>query len=98
MPIPSQPWGRWVGTAGALVAACVLAALAWQGHDGKAPVTPSRPAHPVASSVPDGPAGIGAWREARRNLNEAEAPAFTWPLGETPPVTVSTAIPADLLD
>jgi hypothetical protein len=58
----SIPWRRWslVGAIGALVAACLLAVLAWRGRDGKSPV-PLReqgdPAHVHGPGLPGPPAG-----------------------------------------
>jgi hypothetical protein len=38
------------------------------------------------------------WLEARRDLDEAERPLFTWPVHEETPLMVSTALRPDLLD
>jgi hypothetical protein len=54
--------------------------------------------HQITLRPPEAPDGAPAWWVARRNLDEAETPAFAWPLEETPPTTVSTAIPPDLLN
>jgi hypothetical protein len=97
LPAPRRRWLVW---AGALAAACLLAVLAWLGRDGKGPALhPEAPeranqATPRSPAGPDGP----AWWAARRDLDEAETPPFAWPLEETPPVTVATALSPDLLN
>jgi hypothetical protein len=85
--------------AGALAAACLLAALAWPRRAGTSPV-PAKgdSAHQVTPRTPDDSASLAALVQARRALDSAELPPFTWPLGETAPVMVATAIPHDLLD
>src|SRR6266536_5015387 len=89
---------RWVGVVGVLAAACLLAVLAWLGRDATkpAPSPPTREStHQVAPQPPDDVPRISALREARRASDEAEMPAFTWPLEETSPLTVLTSIPPD---
>ena len=99
-PIPQRRWAVWVGAVGTLAAACLLALLAWPGRTGKdIPRPPTRgSARQSTPPAPDDSARITAWREARRVLEGAEPPAFTWPLEETAPLMVSTSIPPDLLD
>jgi len=58
---------------------------------------PRLPTRPTLRQ-PDDDSGIAAWWAARRVLDGAELPAFTWPLQETSPIVVPTSIPADLLD
>jgi hypothetical protein len=107
-PTLRRRWAAWVVAAGALAAACLLAALAWQGRDGERAVRlvptsksvdPSRNATLVSPPAPR-PAddSAAAWRQTRRLLDGADVPAFTWPLPEAPPRTVSASPPADLLN
>jgi hypothetical protein len=92
--------------AGTMAAACLLAALAWLGRDGKGPVprpemhefTHAQGADLPPSPRPDHPASIAPWLEARRALDGAERPTFTWPLQETSSLRGLTSIPHDLLD
>jgi hypothetical protein len=101
LPIPQRRWAAWAGAVGTLAAACVLVVLAWPGRDNKntVPSPPtSQPAAQVKPRPPEGPASIAALLKARRDLDEPEPPTFTWPLPETPPITLSTSIPPDLLD
>ncbi len=87
--------------AGALAAACLLAVLAWPRRDGEKSI-PSLPTgesvRQVITRPPDDGAGVPTWREARRVLDGAEMPPFTWPIEETSPIAVSTSLPPDLLD
>jgi hypothetical protein len=105
-PIPRRRRVLWAGMAGALAAACLLAALAWLGRDGKGPV-PSPSMHESAHAQgaglppalrPDHSAGIAPWLEARRALDGGEMPTFTWPLQKASPLRGLTSIPHDLLD
>jgi hypothetical protein len=97
-PPARRRWAVWVGVAGALAAACLLAVLAWPRRDDRppAPSPPKESVKHVPPRPPDGPAAFAAWRETRRALDGAELPSFAWPLGETAPVRVSA--PPDLLD
>jgi hypothetical protein len=103
LPSPRRSWAVRVGVAGVL-AACLLAFLAWLGRDGKGPVPRSPSTEPEITSLPATPrppddnAGVAVWLETRRVLEGGEPPAFAWPLEETPPLTVSTAIAPDLFD
>jgi hypothetical protein len=100
LPVPRRRWAVWVGAAGALAAACLLAVLAWLGRDGKGPAPrPEAPQRVIAATPrpPKGPDGT-AWWVARRDLDEAETPTFTWPLEEPTPVTVASALSPDLLN
>jgi hypothetical protein len=95
-PAPRRRWAVWVGLAAA-AAACLLAFVAWLGRDGKGPAP--RPELPErVEEAPARPPDGAAWWLARRDLDEAETPAFAWPLEETPPVTVAAAISPDLLN
>jgi hypothetical protein len=99
-PVPRR-WAVWVGAAGALAAACLLAVLAWQGRNAVNPAP--RPgtiesARQDTPRPPDDFTGVPAWLAARRILDGAEPPPFSWPLGESAPVAPATAIPPDLLD
>src|SRR5262249_48766114 len=101
MPGPRRRRAVWVGVGGALAAACLLAILAWSGHDREKPV-PNPPtsasAFQAPSRPPDGSAGSPDWLEARRNPDGPDMPPFTWPLEEKSAFKVSTSIPPDLLD
>jgi hypothetical protein len=101
LPITHRRWAVWVGLGSALVAACLLAVLAWPKGDGKAPVLPPEKrelTHQVPPAPPDDSDRLSAWRLTRRILDGAEPPPFTWPLQETTPPTIGTSIPSDLLD
>jgi hypothetical protein len=98
---------RWLALAGGLAAACLATILFWWGS-GRHVDTDPFVAHPKAVTSkamppetrrPPGDSNrMVAWRAARRVLDGAEPPPFTWPLSETPPITVSHSIPPDLLD
>jgi hypothetical protein len=97
---PPRRWAVRVGLAGVLAAACLLAVLAWQGHEGKDPIAnPANhdSAHQVTPRPPDNDARIAAWQESRRVLDDPQMPPFAWPLEETSPITVVSSIPPDLL-
>jgi hypothetical protein len=101
LPLPPRRWAVWVGAAAAVAAACLLTVLAWLGRDGKNPVlSPATiaSAYRVTPRPPDDSATIAPWLEARRALDEAKVPTFTWPLEEKSPMRVSISIPSDLLD
>jgi ferric-dicitrate binding protein FerR (iron transport regulator) len=100
LPIPRRRWGVWAGAVGALAAACLLAVLAWSARDGKNSDPSSGPGQSATQVTPrplDDSANI-TWRQARRDLDEAEMSTFTWPLPETSPIRLLTSIPPDLLD
>src|SRR5688572_25756127 len=80
IPAPRRRWAVWA--VAALAAACLLAALAWPRRDGAGP-GPREPERQVVHRPPDDLDGIAAGREARRVLDGAEPPPFTWPLEET---------------
>lgn len=91
---------RWVGGAVALAAACLLAVLLLRGHRGRESVqNPSL--LPGPSEFVHRPPGdaerIAATRVARRELDEASLPSFTWPLFRTSSVRL-TALPSDQLE
>jgi hypothetical protein len=95
----------WAGAAAVLTAACSFAVLLWPGPGRnkagpKVVVSPeiSQPAHPVTPQQPEYSPGITPWLEARRDLDEAVGPIFTWPVQEKTPLMVSTALRPDLLD
>jgi hypothetical protein len=100
LPAPRRNWAVGLGVAGVL-AACLLAFLAWLGRDGKGPA-PRPPStefsHQDIPRPPDDTPVVAAWLETRRVLEGGEPPAFAWPLEETPPFTVSTAITPNLFD
>jgi hypothetical protein len=99
-PVPRRHWAVWIGAVGALAAACLLAVLAWLGRDAINPAPKPGAIESVRQDTPRPPdaAGVPAWLAARRILDGAEPPPFTWPVPESPPVTLSTSIPPDLLD
>jgi hypothetical protein len=97
----------WLALASGLAAACLAAILFWWGSDRHVAPGPiitgpedlKREPTPQATFQPPGDSNrIVAWRDARRVLDGAEPPPFTWPLPETPPITVSHWIPPDLLE
>jgi hypothetical protein len=101
LPTPRRRWGaRAIAVAG-LAAAGLLAILAWPGRDGNnviiGPPT-SQTAAKVSPRPTEEPNSMAALLKAQRDLDEADPPSFTWPLPPTPPLTLSTATPADLLD
>jgi len=101
LPATRRRRAAWVGVAGALAAACVVAGLAWSTRDSKAPgPSPgtSGTAQQVTLRAPDDFASVPAWPGARRVVGGAEMPTFHWPLPETSPITLSTSIAPDWLD
>jgi hypothetical protein len=96
-----RSWAVWAGAAVALAAACLLAVL-WTRHEGprsRDQGIASVPQPSTLDSLPkvDSPATT-PWLEARRGLDGANMPTFTWPIQEKSPLMVSTSISADLLD
>jgi hypothetical protein len=92
---------RWVVLAGALAAACLVAVLAWTWRylENLVPrPSTTELAHQVTPRPPGDSPRSPAWWEARRVLEEAEMPPFTWPLEEDSPIRVSTSMPSELLD
>ena len=95
----------WAGAAAVLAAACSLAVLLWSGP-GRNRTGPNvvanpairQPAHALTPQQPGYSLDITPWLEARRDLDEAERPLFTWPVQEETPLMVSTALRRDLLD
>src|SRR5262245_45654654 len=93
---PRRRAGVWLGLIGAAAAAAILALLAWRepdGPQGDPGGLSSQPATSKASAaspkiaardpVPGAPAGF-------------DPTTFTWPVREAHPLTVLSAIPADL--
>jgi hypothetical protein len=101
--ISARRWGQaaWAGLASALLAACLVAVFAWPGPNVNKPV-PIAPnpdlAHQRIVQPPIEFANIPAWPGAGLLLDEAKPPTFDWPVLESSPLTVSTSIPADLLN
>jgi hypothetical protein len=88
----------WVGATGALAAGCLLGALVLHGRGGRVPAPGVVPTVPdVVHQPPVHFDRLAATRLARRDLDEAELPAFTWPLSQTSPL-MATSMPADLLE
>jgi hypothetical protein len=101
LPATRRHWAAWIGVAGALAAACVLAVLAWSGRDGKPPEPgpgTGDSAQQVTRRTQDEFVRIPTWPESRRDVDEAEVPAFHWPLPESLPITRSTLMSDDLVD
>jgi hypothetical protein len=90
----------WIGVAGALAAACLLAALLWARRDRPAPA-PGREAEPIAShDTQHPPSDRVVFPESPWDLrgDGAETLGFHWPLGESKPIAPSTSISPDLFD
>jgi hypothetical protein len=88
----------WVGVAGALAAASLLGGLLLRGRGGKEPGSGVVPAIPdVVHRSPVPVDRLAATRLARRDLDEAELPSFTWPLSQASPL-MPTSMPADRLE
>jgi hypothetical protein len=83
-PTSTRHWPIWVGVAVGVAAACLIAVVAWPRHVKPVPESPQpEVVHEVSpQSFPD-PEGL---------------PAFSWPLEESSPLRVSTALPADQFD
>jgi hypothetical protein len=100
-PIPRRHRTLRVGLVGIWAAACLVIVFAWPARDDRRP-GPRPPApDPARRVTPRPPAESGsfaAWREAERAVEESEAPAFTWPLPESPPVRVAASVPSELFD
>ena len=87
--------------AGGLAAACLIAVILWR--QGRQPVD----SHPVVGEnqkpieVETGQRTLLAYHHALSSLPDvldAEFSTFSWPLPETAPKRIASAIPADLLD
>ncbi|MFL5338871.1 MAG: hypothetical protein ACJ8F7_01790 [Gemmataceae bacterium] len=83
-PASRRRWPVWTGLAVAVATACLLAVLAW-------------PRHHRPTLVPPAPETIHEG-SSQAYPDVARLPAFSWPLEESSPVRVSTALPADLFD
>jgi len=97
MPVSRRRWVVWMGVAGAVAAACLVAVISWHARNGKS-LPEMVIVQPVPLQAPLDAGGITSWREARRAMDGVELPAFAWPLEETSPITVFTSIRPDFLD
>jgi hypothetical protein len=99
-PAPRRRRALWVGVAGALAAACVLAVLLWPRRDRPAPA-PGPGTKPVAVNDRQRPPRERvAFPDLSRELrgDDADALVFHWPLPETKPIAHLTSIAPELLD
>ncbi len=94
---PRRRWTIWGGAVVALVAACLLAMLAWPPRDTKnpAPTAPmSETANQVVLQPPDVSHGVIPLPQGRRDLEAVELPPFNWPLENS----LSLLTPLDLVN
>jgi hypothetical protein len=96
-PAPRRRWAVWLGAAGVLAAACLLALL-WMRDAGPGTRDETAPPNLAVSRPSKESAGVATWLASRRVPDEAATPSFTWPLGETSAIRLATAIPPNLLD
>jgi hypothetical protein len=86
---------------GSLAAACLIAAILWrQGHKPSEP-RPEIVDSPKPIKVETGQRTLLAYHHSLSSFSEnldAEFSTFAWPLPETAPKRIASAIPADLLD
>jgi hypothetical protein len=90
----------WIAAACALAAACLLVVLFGRGREGDNPA-PTNANHQVSDhGPPRAPAESVSPRllQARRDLEETQVPAFTWPLEQTSSTRLSISIQDGLLD
>ena len=97
MPVSRRRWVVWMGVAGAVAAACLVAVVSWHAINDKS-LPEMVIVTPVPLKVPLDAGGIASWRVARGVIDASDLPAFAWPLAETAPITVFTSIHPDLLD
>jgi hypothetical protein len=91
-------WRRrplWIAAGCALAAACLLVALIWRGREVDNPV-PKGPANQAALQEPGDSVNQRMLLQARRDLEEAEMPAFSWPFEETPSMRSSSSLSNEL--
>jgi hypothetical protein len=96
------PWMSWPVICG-LAAACLVAVFAWLGRDGMHPdrglgSTGQQTSDPIALRPRKDRTAFDSWRSVRQDLDVSAMPGFSWPLEESPRLSVLTSIPADLLD
>jgi hypothetical protein len=95
----------WAGVAATVAASCLLTVRFWSGPSGENShslvVTDSQNSkapHDVGSQQPGASVWTTPWLKAGQDLDGTEMPTFTWPIQETSPLMVSTALRPDLLD
>jgi hypothetical protein len=91
-------WRRrplWIAAGCALAAACLLVVFLWRGRDFDNAV-PKGPANQAALQEPGDSADQRMLLQARRDLEEAEMPAFSWPFEETPSMRPSISLANEL--
>ncbi len=97
----NRPWRMPLLIGAALAASCLVAVFAWPRGNDKVPGangSAGQTSPQISPRPPQSPARAIAWRDVRRELDVSEMPAFSWPLQESPRLTVAAAIPPDLLD
>jgi hypothetical protein len=91
----------WAVLVGALAAACLMAVVIWSHRSNQFLDRDPEMGLSVNQSTPrprDESARIADSLKARRYLNEAKLPPFTWPLASRSPIKLSASISPDALD
>ena len=88
-----QRWAVWVGVAGGLAAACVIAVIAWQGRDVKDKAAIARTSEPDLR-LPSHPPGDLISLAPRRDPDLIDLPVFAWPFENS----ISASSPLDRID
>jgi hypothetical protein len=89
-------WVFWGGATGTMVAAGVLAVLAWPRPEVPSPSSGSEEVVSDTNGAMDLSANFATWRESRQATEDAGTP-FCWPLPEPKAVRVWNSVPAELL-